>query len=209
MLASFRLFSASFPSANQIFDLLESWKHLPTESCGSSCWVSTMPARRQSSRHSPAKTSTPSPPHRDSISSPSRRRGSSSMFGILAVNERSGKVGFDINRYHAGFRPYWRNYFDNTDILIYVIDSSDTKRFDETEQELQVKILSKYITLSWPGAAVWREAEGSANPGVRQQAGPDRVGHLCPGGRRNGAPHYQGKQMLFWWTDALESPASR
>ena len=39
---------------------------------------------------------------------------------------------------HAGVRPYWRNYFDNTDILIYVIDSSDTKRFDETEQELQV-----------------------------------------------------------------------
>ena len=35
-------------------------------------------------------------------------------------------------------RPYWRNYFDNTDILIYVIDSADTKRFEETEQELQV-----------------------------------------------------------------------
>ena len=44
-----------------------------------------------------------------------------------------------MSRSHAGFRPYWRNYFDNTDILIYVIDSSDTKRFDETEQELQVK----------------------------------------------------------------------
>ena len=43
---------------------------------------------------------------------------------------------------HAGVRPYWRNYFDNTDILIYVIDSSDTKRFDETEQELQVKSFS-------------------------------------------------------------------
>ena len=36
------------------------------------------------------------------------------------------------------FRPYWRNYFDNTDILIYVIDSADTKRFEETGQELQV-----------------------------------------------------------------------
>uniref|UniRef100_A0A1I8BAV9 ADP-ribosylation factor-like protein 3 n=1 Tax=Meloidogyne hapla TaxID=6305 RepID=A0A1I8BAV9_MELHA len=29
-------------------------------------------------------------------------------------------------------RPYWKNYFDNTDVLIYVIDSSDRKRFDET-----------------------------------------------------------------------------
>ena len=35
-------------------------------------------------------------------------------------------------------RPYWRNYFENTDVLIYVIDSADTKRFEETGQELQV-----------------------------------------------------------------------
>nr|CAD2150866.1 unnamed protein product [Meloidogyne enterolobii] len=33
-------------------------------------------------------------------------------------------------------RPYWKNYFDNTDVLIYVIDSSDRKRFDETAMEL-------------------------------------------------------------------------
>ena len=60
------------------------------------------------------------------------------MFGTLVVSERSGKIWLDKSRNHAGVRPYWRNYFDNTDILIYVIDSSDTKRFDETEQELQV-----------------------------------------------------------------------
>jgi len=33
-------------------------------------------------------------------------------------------------------RPYWKNYFDHTDVLIYVIDSSDKKRFDETAMEL-------------------------------------------------------------------------
>ncbi|KAE9555661.1 hypothetical protein FO519_001132 [Halicephalobus sp. NKZ332] len=39
-------------------------------------------------------------------------------------------------------RPYWKNYFDNTDVLlrhnfqIYVIDSTDRKRFDETSLEL-------------------------------------------------------------------------
>uniref|UniRef100_A0A914I8U3 ADP-ribosylation factor-like protein 3 n=1 Tax=Globodera rostochiensis TaxID=31243 RepID=A0A914I8U3_GLORO len=33
-------------------------------------------------------------------------------------------------------RPYWKNYFDNTDVLIYVIDSADRKRFDETAMEL-------------------------------------------------------------------------
>ena len=60
------------------------------------------------------------------------------MFGTLVASARSGETWFDMSRNHAGVRPYWRNYFDNTDILIYVIDSSDTKRFDETEQELQV-----------------------------------------------------------------------
>ena len=29
-------------------------------------------------------------------------------------------------------RPYWRNYFDHTDAQIYVIDSSDQKRMEET-----------------------------------------------------------------------------
>ncbi|KAK6738672.1 hypothetical protein RB195_020656 [Necator americanus] len=33
-------------------------------------------------------------------------------------------------------RPFWSNYFENTDALIYVIDSSDRKRFDETSMEL-------------------------------------------------------------------------
>jgi len=49
--------------------------------------------------------------------------------------------GFRLNVWDIGgqrkIRPYWRNYFDNTDVLIYVIDSSDAKRFEETEQELQ------------------------------------------------------------------------
>jgi ADP-ribosylation factor-like protein 3 len=34
-------------------------------------------------------------------------------------------------------RQYWRNYFDKTDILIYLIDSSDKKRFEETGEELE------------------------------------------------------------------------
>ncbi|VDL65387.1 unnamed protein product [Nippostrongylus brasiliensis] len=33
-------------------------------------------------------------------------------------------------------RPFWSNYFENTDALIYVIDSSDRRRFDETSVEL-------------------------------------------------------------------------
>ena len=49
--------------------------------------------------------------------------------------------GFKLNVWDIGgqrkIRPYWRNYFENTDILIYVIDSADRKRFEETGHELQ------------------------------------------------------------------------
>lgn len=48
--------------------------------------------------------------------------------------------GFKLNVWDIGgqrkIRPYWRNYFENTDVLIYVIDSSDRKRFEETSVEL-------------------------------------------------------------------------
>ncbi|XP_076019799.1 ADP-ribosylation factor-like protein 3 [Genypterus blacodes] len=48
--------------------------------------------------------------------------------------------GFKLNVWDIGgqrkIRPYWRNYFENTDVLIYVIDSSDRKRLEETSQEL-------------------------------------------------------------------------
>lgn len=33
-------------------------------------------------------------------------------------------------------RPYWRNYFENTDVLIYVIDSADRARFEESGIQL-------------------------------------------------------------------------
>ncbi|XP_066923093.1 ADP-ribosylation factor-like protein 3 [Clytia hemisphaerica] len=33
-------------------------------------------------------------------------------------------------------RPYWRNYFENTDVLIYVIDSADQQRFEESGFQL-------------------------------------------------------------------------
>ncbi|RWS15897.1 hypothetical protein B4U79_11430, partial [Dinothrombium tinctorium] len=53
-------------------------------------------------------------------------------FNIKSVQS----AGFKLNVWDIGgqrkIRPYWRNYFENTDILIYVIDSSDRKRFEET-----------------------------------------------------------------------------
>ena len=48
--------------------------------------------------------------------------------------------GFKLNVWDIGgqksIRPYWRNYFDQTDALIYVIDSADVRRLEETGVEL-------------------------------------------------------------------------
>lgn len=49
--------------------------------------------------------------------------------------------GFKLNVWDIGgqksIRPYWRNYFDQTDAMVYVIDSADTRRLEETRVELQ------------------------------------------------------------------------
>lgn len=48
---------------------------------------------------------------------------------------------FKLNVWDIGgqksIRPYWRNYFDQTDALIYVVDSADRRRLEETAVELQ------------------------------------------------------------------------
>eukprot|EP00937_MAST-01D_sp_MAST-1D-sp2_P002422 g2422.t1 len=48
--------------------------------------------------------------------------------------------GFKLNVWDIGgqksIRPYWRNYYDQTDALIYVIDSADNRRLEETGVEL-------------------------------------------------------------------------
>ena len=50
------------------------------------------------------------------------------------------KDGFKLNVWDVGgqreIRPYWRNYFDNTDALVYVIDSADRERLEEVNVEL-------------------------------------------------------------------------
>lgn len=49
--------------------------------------------------------------------------------------------GFKLNVWDIGgqksIRPYWRNYFDQTDALVYVIDSADKRRIEEAGAELQ------------------------------------------------------------------------
>ncbi|XP_031557058.1 ADP-ribosylation factor-like protein 3 [Actinia tenebrosa] len=58
-------------------------------------------------------------------------------FNIKSVSSQNG---IRLNVWDIGgqrkIRPYWKNYFDDIDVLIYVIDSADRKRMEETGVEL-------------------------------------------------------------------------
>ncbi|XP_018321160.1 ADP-ribosylation factor-like protein 3 [Agrilus planipennis] len=57
-------------------------------------------------------------------------------FNIKSVTSDGFKLNvWDIGG-HKKIRPYWKNYFENTDVLIYVVDSADKKRLEETGLEL-------------------------------------------------------------------------
>lgn len=66
-------------------------------------------------------------------------------FNIKSVQSE----GFKLNVWDIGgarkIRPYWRNYFENTDVLIYVVDSADIKRLEETGQELSELLLEEKL----------------------------------------------------------------
>lgn len=53
-------------------------------------------------------------------------------FNVKQVNAK----GFNLNLWDIGgqkaIRPYWQHYMDEVDVLVYVIDSTDQKRFEET-----------------------------------------------------------------------------
>ena len=48
--------------------------------------------------------------------------------------------GFKLNVWDIGgqreIRPYWRNYYDQTDALVYVVDSADEMRVQEVKDNL-------------------------------------------------------------------------
>jgi len=40
-------------------------------------------------------------------------------------------------------RPYWKNYYDNTDGLVFVVDSSDEERLNECIEELNALLVEE------------------------------------------------------------------
>merc|ERR1711998_493035 len=57
-------------------------------------------------------------------------------FNIKSVQQQ----GFKLNVWDIGgqkhIRPYWKNYYANTDAIIYMVDSADARRTDEAADEL-------------------------------------------------------------------------
>ena len=53
---------------------------------------------------------------------------------------RAHARSFKLNVWDIGgqkhIRPYWKNYYQNTDAIIYMVDSADERRIDEAAEEL-------------------------------------------------------------------------
>lgn len=45
-------------------------------------------------------------------------------------------------------RSYWRNYFECTDGLIWVVDSADKRRLNDCRDEL-LQLLKEEVSTSW------------------------------------------------------------
>uniref|UniRef100_A0A8C8SVF5 ADP-ribosylation factor-like protein 2 n=1 Tax=Pelusios castaneus TaxID=367368 RepID=A0A8C8SVF5_9SAUR len=68
-------------------------------------------------------------------------------FNIKTLEHR----GFKLNIWDVGgqtsLRSYWRNYFESTDGLIWVVDSADPQRMQICKQELQSLLVEEALEL--------------------------------------------------------------
>ncbi|XP_011797933.1 ADP-ribosylation factor-like protein 2 isoform X4 [Macaca mulatta] len=68
-------------------------------------------------------------------------------FNIKTLEHR----GFKLNIWDVGgqksLRSYWRNYFESTDGLIWVVDSADHQRMQDCQRELQSLLVEEALEL--------------------------------------------------------------
>eukprot|EP00088_Acartia_fossae_P024656 TRINITY_DN25569_c0_g1_i4.p1 TRINITY_DN25569_c0_g1~~TRINITY_DN25569_c0_g1_i4.p1 ORF type:complete len:185 (-),score=25.99 TRINITY_DN25569_c0_g1_i4:257-811(-) len=66
-------------------------------------------------------------------------------FNIKTLEHR----GYQLNCWDVGgqksLRSYWRNYFESTDGLIWVVDSADKRRLEDCKKELQALLLEERL----------------------------------------------------------------
>lgn len=58
-------------------------------------------------------------------------------------------TGYTLNLWDVGgqksLRSYWRNYFESTDGLVWVVDSADRMRLDACREELNILLLEERL----------------------------------------------------------------
>ncbi|XP_039256873.1 ADP-ribosylation factor-like protein 2 [Styela clava] len=66
-------------------------------------------------------------------------------FNIKTIEHR----GFKLNIWDVGgqksLRSYWRNYFESTDGLVWVVDSADKRRMEDCIKELQLLLVEERL----------------------------------------------------------------
>lgn len=69
-------------------------------------------------------------------------------FSIYTFEHRDG---YKLTLWDVGgqstIRSYWRNYFEETDAIIWVVDSSDLRRLDECAEQLH-EVLKEEVNLT-------------------------------------------------------------
>lgn len=70
-------------------------------------------------------------------------------FNVKSIRQEGFRLNvWDIGG-HSSIRPYWRNYFEHTDGVVYVVDSADQRRMTECSQEL-TSLLSEELLSGVP-----------------------------------------------------------
>jgi ADP-ribosylation factor-like protein 3 len=117
------------------------------------------------------------------------------------------QAGFKLNVWDIGgqraIRPYWRHYFDNADVLIYVVDSADKKRLEESAAELEQLIVEEKLAgVPLLVFANKQDLHSAAPPAgvaelMRLHSVRDRVWHIQHCSAKTGAGLQEGMEWLM------------
>lgn len=117
-------------------------------------------------------------------------------------------------------RSYWRNYFEKTDALIWVVDATDRLRIDDCREELHGLLQEEVrsISLMYFNHSVHEQkltggrgpaTVGRQSPRVRQQDGRPGVhgrGRDTTGAPAQGGAHARVAHLALQRDDGHESP---
>lgn len=71
------------------------------------------------------------------------------MACLASIRINPSSTGYTLNLWDVGgqksLRSYWRNYFESTDGLVWVVDSADRMRLDACREELNVLLLEERL----------------------------------------------------------------